>query len=186
MTTNDSTAVSDQLATKGKVSKRPGMMRKLCELVAEWIDSGRIENILVKGGGAVLIVLLASLALSQQMFISGGSNPYAGPSVQPVHVPSEPTASEKKDAFLKVYADDVPYTDPNNLAAIYVAAKSACVDLDAGATLMELRADWVANPRPGNITPLEIASVTRDAIVTLCPSHLNLLQSPMASATITP
>lgn len=186
MTSTDYTAESDTSSTDGKVSKRPRMFKKLSELFVDWIDSGKVENIVLKGGGAVIIVLLAATALSQQIFISGGSNPYAGPSVQPMQSPAEPSASVKKDTFLKVYADDVPYTDPNNLAHIYVAAKSACADLDAGKTLMELRADWVANPRPGDITPLEIASVTRDAIVTLCPAHLHLLQSPLASASIMP
>lgn len=174
------TAVSMPSKKENKLLSNEGFVR--------FIDGADFKKKFWTAMFLLLVIALLGSSMHQQFVIDNilnGLGTQGAPTVQQVNGPAEPTALQKKDNFLRVYADDVAYTKGGDLPAIYLGAKTVCADLDAGKTLIEVRADWVNNPR-GTITNREVAPLTRDAILTLCPSKIDWLQVPPYATVITP
>lgn len=188
MSTNEESTQS--VSVEGAVSERPKKEKKRTsnEGFVEFIDGADFKKKFWTAMFLLLVIALLGSSMHQQFVIDNilnGLGAQGAPTVQQVKVPAESTALQKMDSFLRVYADDVAYTKSTDLPAIYLGAKTVCADLDAGKTLNEVRADWVNNPR-GTITNREVAPLTRDAILTLCPSKIDWLQVPPYATVITP
>lgn len=159
-----------------------------------WVFMHKSLNVFGKWTPAVYAVVLfivafwfiMSLVIQLNTPITYGTPPaygasQAAPESHDATHTASPSQEVLKQRFLASYEDTVPGNDAAWLDWAWTTAKGMCKQLDSGDTLSNMRTSFAQDK---NAKYLKIVST--DAILVVCPSHIDQLPTPAIANTIQP
>lgn len=94
---------------------------------------------------------------------------------------SDVSQTLKKQRFLSSYEDSIPGNDTAWLEWAWMSAKNVCTSLDQGESLLAIRSKFPKDQYTNNLR-----LISKDAILIVCPQHMNQLQLPANAEKIAP